>query len=102
MGSVAAKFPANFQRLADIENARRGYIMGRYPTFLGLALLQRVAVALLELALEFGVQNTRGVLIRITLGQRQLTDLVGASRAKVGQVLIALERQKVIIFERGL
>ena len=99
MGSVAANFPANFQRLADIENARRGYMMGRYPSFLGLALLQRVAVALLELALEFGVQNTRGVLIRITLAQRQLADLVGASRAKVGQVLIDLERQKVIIRE---
>jgi hypothetical protein len=46
--------------------------MGRYPSFLGLGLLERVAVALLELALEFGVRNTRGILIRITLSQRQL------------------------------
>ena len=99
LGIVPADFPANFQRLADMENPRRGYLLGRYPSFLGLALLQRVAVALLELALEFGVQNTRGILIRITLTQRQLADLVGASRAKVGQVLIDLERRKVVIRE---
>lgn len=92
MGSVAAKFPANFRRLADIENERRGYMMGRYPSFLGLTLLQRVAVALLELALEFGVQNTRGVLIRITLVQRQLADLVGASRAFFSRVSLPTTR----------
>jgi CRP-like cAMP-binding protein len=56
-------------------------------------------VALLELALEFGVQNTRGILLRITLTQRQLADLVGASRAKVSQVLGDLQRRKIVIRE---
>jgi CRP-like cAMP-binding protein len=64
-----------------------------------LGLLERVAVALLELALEFGVQNTRGVLIRITLTQRQLADLVGASRARVGLVLLDLERREIVVRE---
>jgi CRP-like cAMP-binding protein len=73
--------------------------MGRYPSFLGLGLVQRVAVALLELSLEFGVQNSRGVLIRITLTQSQLADLVGASRAKVGGVLVDLERRKIAVRE---
>ena len=91
--------PADYARVADTGNGRLGYLMVRYPSFLGLELLHRVAVALLELAFEFGVQDTRGVIIRITLTQRQLADLVGASRAKVGQVLIDLERQKVIIRE---
>jgi len=91
--------PADYARVADTGNGRLGYLMGRYPSFLGLGLLERVAVALLELALEFGVQNTRGLLIRITLTQRQLADLVGASRAKVGQVLLDLERQQVVVRE---
>jgi len=56
-------------------------------------------VALLELSLEFGVQNTRGVLIRITLTQSQLADLVGASRAKVGRVLLDLERREIVVRE---
>ncbi len=96
---LPANFAANFQRLSDMENPRRGYLMGRYQGFLGLDLVGRVAVALLELSLEFGVQNTRGILIRITLTQRQLADLVGASRAKVGQVLLDLERRKIVVRE---
>jgi CRP-like cAMP-binding protein len=91
--------PADFARVADNGNGRLGYMLGRYPSFLGLGLLERVAVALLELAFEFGVQDTRGVLLRITVTQKQLGDLVGASRAKVGQVLIDLERRKVVIRE---
>jgi CRP/FNR family transcriptional regulator, cyclic AMP receptor protein len=91
--------PDVYARLADTRNGRWGYLLGRYPSFLGLDLRQRVAVALLELALEFGVQDIRGVLLRITLTQRQLADLVGASRAKVGQVLADLQRRKIVIRE---
>ncbi len=91
--------PADFIRVADIENPRWGSLMGRYPSFINLSLSGRVAVALLELSLEFGVQNTRGILIRITLTQRQLADLVGASRAKVGLVLRDLELKKIIVRE---
>jgi CRP-like cAMP-binding protein len=91
--------PADFQRVADGVNPRWGSLIGRYPGFLGLGLQSRVAVALLELSVEFGVQETRGILIRITLTQRQLADLVGASRAKVGQVLLELERQKMVVRE---
>jgi CRP/FNR family cyclic AMP-dependent transcriptional regulator len=91
--------PADFMRVAESVNPRWSSLIGRYPGFLGLNLVCRVAVALLELALEFGVQNTRGILIRITLTQRQLADLVGASRAKVGQVLLELERRKMVVRE---
>ncbi len=91
--------PADYLRVADTGSPRFGYLMGRYPSFLGLGLVQRVAVALLELSLEFGVQNSRGVLIRITLTQSQLADLIGASRAKVGGVLVDLERRKIVVRE---
>jgi len=91
--------PADFVRVAESENPRWGSLMGRYPSFLGLGLQERVAVALLELSLEFGVQETRGILIRITLTQRQLADLVGASRAKVGAVMRDLERKKIVVRE---
>ncbi|MFZ2059906.1 MAG: Crp/Fnr family transcriptional regulator [Candidatus Binatus sp.] len=94
--------PADFLKLADWENERRGYLMGRYPSFLGLRLQGRVAVALLELSGEFGVQETRGILIRVALTERQLADLVGASRAKVGQVLRDFQRMKVVIREGHL
>src|SRR3984957_646455 len=88
---------ADFLKVADLENQRWGYLMGRYPSFVGLGLQGRVAVALLELSVEFGVQETRGILIRVALSQRQLADLVGASRAKVGQGLRDLERKKIVV-----
>ena len=88
---------ADFLKVADSDNQRWGYLMGRYPSFVGLGLQGRVAVALLELSAEFGVQETRGILIRVALTERQLADLVGASRAKVGQVLRDLQRKKIVI-----
>ena len=35
--------------------------------------------------------------LRVALSQRQLADLVGASRAKVGQVLRDFERKKIVV-----
>jgi CRP/FNR family cyclic AMP-dependent transcriptional regulator len=90
---------ANFARVADGGDGRMASLLLRYPSFLGFSLLQRVASALLELALEFGVPNTRGLLLRITITQSQLADLVGASRPKVGLVLIDLERRKLVVRE---
>ena len=91
--------PAHFARVTETVNGHLGFLIGRYPSFLGYGLAERVAVALLQLALEFGVRNSRGILIRITITQRQLADLVGASRAKVGQVLVDFERRKIVARE---
>jgi CRP/FNR family transcriptional regulator, cyclic AMP receptor protein len=90
---------ATYLRVANAEGARWGSLLGRYPGFLGFDLQARVAVALLELAFEFGVQNTRGILIRITLSHRQLADLVGATRPRVGEVLADLERREIVVRE---
>jgi CRP-like cAMP-binding protein len=88
-----------YLKVANAEGARWGSLLGRYPGFLGFDLQARVAVALLELALEFGVQNTRGILIRITLSQRQLADLVGATRPRVGEVLADMARREIVVRE---
>ena len=90
---------ADFFKVADSDNQRLGYLMRRYPSFVGLGLQGRVAVALLELSAEFGVQETRGILIRVALTERLLADLVGASRAKAGQVLRDLQRKRIVIRE---
>jgi CRP/FNR family transcriptional regulator len=91
--------PADYARVAETANGRLGFLIGRYPSFLRFGMAERVAVALLELALVFGVRESRGILIRLTLTQRQLADLVGASRAKVGQVLVDFERRKIVVRE---
>jgi CRP-like cAMP-binding protein len=53
-------------------------------------------VALIELAVEFGVQNHRGVVLEIVPTHKQLADLVGASRPKVSQVMNDLQRRKAL------
>lgn len=58
-----------------------------------------MAVALLELAYDFGVADSRGLLLRIKVTQKQLADFVGASRAKVGQVLVGPQRGKLVARE---
>jgi hypothetical protein len=69
------------------------------PVSWGFGLQSRVAIALLESALDFGVQNTRGILIRINLTQQQLANLVGATRQRVGEVLQELQRQNLVVRE---
>jgi len=90
---------ADFERVAYGGSARLGSLLARYPSFLGFSLLQRVAVALIELALEFGVRETRGALLQIPITQTQLAGLVGGSRPKVGRVLNELERRRLIARE---
>ncbi len=67
-----------YARVSEPAENRIGRILARYPSFIGFALLQRVAVALIELAVEFGVQNHRGVVLGIVPTHKQLADLVGA------------------------
>jgi hypothetical protein len=55
-----------------------------------------VAVALIELASEFGVQDHRGVVLSVAPTHKQLADLVGASRPKVSEVINDLRRRKAL------
>ncbi|MGH7934719.1 MAG: Crp/Fnr family transcriptional regulator [Candidatus Binataceae bacterium] len=99
---------ANFSRIAfgidpsavtSILATMMGRLSGmfvRYPTFLGLALRDRVAVALLELASEFGARNSRGTLLRVIPTHHEIADLVGGSRPKVTQILTDFERRRMI------
>jgi CRP-like cAMP-binding protein len=85
-----------YARVSEQAESRIGRILARYPSFIGFALLQRVAVALIELAVEFGVQNHRGILLGIVPTHKQLADLVGASRPKVSEVMNDLQRRKAL------
>jgi CRP-like cAMP-binding protein len=85
-----------YARISEPAESRIGRILARYPSFIGFALLQRVAVALIELAVEFGVQNHRGVELGIVPTHKQLADLVGASRPKVSEVMNDLQRRKAL------
>jgi len=63
----------------------------------GLDLRERLVITLLQLCSNFGVIESRGTLLRISLSHKNLADLVGASRPRVTEYLAELEREHVLI-----
>jgi CRP/FNR family transcriptional regulator, cyclic AMP receptor protein len=69
----------------------------RSSSFLNLDLHQRVAITLLELASDFGIEESRGTLLRASFSHQDIADLVGASRPRVTEHLAQLEREQRVI-----
>ena len=69
----------------------------RGSSFLSLGLHERVGLALLELCTDFGIEDSRGTLLRVAVSQRHLANLVGASRPRVTEHLARLEREGLVI-----
>lgn len=65
--------------------------------FLSLGLHERVALALLELCADFGVEESRGTFLNASFSHQDIADLVGASRPRVTEHLAQLEREQLLI-----
>jgi CRP-like cAMP-binding protein len=63
----------------------------------GLAIRERVAVTLLELGSDFGIRESRGLLLSLSIRHDELADLSGTTRSKVTHVLGDFERRGIII-----
>jgi CRP-like cAMP-binding protein len=89
-GSAFRKFHEN-----DLKQWYR--VLLRSSSFLNLGLHARIAVALLELCSDFGIEDSRGTLLRISFSHRDIANLVGASRPRVTEHLAQLEREQFVI-----
>jgi CRP-like cAMP-binding protein len=69
----------------------------RSSSFLDLDLHERIAITLLDLASDFGIQESRGALLRASFSHQDIADLVGASRPRVTEHLAQLEREHLLI-----
>jgi CRP-like cAMP-binding protein len=58
---------------------------------------ERIATALLELCTDFGVEESRGTLLRVPFSHKDIANLVGASRPRVTEHLARLEREQFVI-----
>jgi CRP-like cAMP-binding protein len=67
--------------------------------FLGLS--ARLAKKLLALAQEYGVETGAGRRINLKLSQREIGELVGATRESVNRQLGHWEAEGVLRFDRG-
>jgi len=61
------------------------------------ALRERVALALLELCSDFGVEESRGTLLRESFSHQDIAELVGASRPRVTEHLAQLEHDHFVL-----
>jgi CRP-like cAMP-binding protein len=80
------------------NNLQQWYrLLLRGSSFLSLSLHERVGLALLELCADFGIADSRGILLRIAVTQVHIANLVGASRPRVTEHLARLEHDGLVI-----
>jgi CRP-like cAMP-binding protein len=81
------------------ENALQQWyrLLLRGSGYLNLGLHERVALALLELCSDFGIEDSRGTLLRAPFSHKDIAELVGASRPRVTEHLAKLERDRFIL-----
>ncbi|MBI2370537.1 MAG: Crp/Fnr family transcriptional regulator, partial [Deltaproteobacteria bacterium] len=83
-------------RVTKLIGLRRRQIESRIEDLAFRDIPARLARLLVNLAEEYGVADSQGIQLRIRLSQRELAHLIGASRERVNQILIALRQQGLI------
>ena len=69
----------------------------RSSSSLNLGLHERIAMTLLELCSDFGIEESRGTLLRVSFSHKDIANLVGASRPRVTEHLAQLERERFVV-----
>lgn len=77
-----------------MDSGRRMYV--HCIKGLGLDLRRRLALELMNLADRFGVENSSGLVIHLTVSHEVLAGLVGASRQQVTEYLNEFDRENII------
>jgi CRP/FNR family cyclic AMP-dependent transcriptional regulator len=92
------QFPAVAQNLVRILSARVRLANELIQALATLDVYGRVARQLLAFAEKYGRAEGESVLIPIHLTQSDIADLVGASRKRVNQVMVAFREQELVSF----
>ena len=96
--SIASNAPQSAFRNFHQNNLQQWYrLLLRGSSFLSLDLHERIAMTLLELCSDFGIEESRGTLLRVPFSHKELANLVGASRPRVTEHLARLERDSLVI-----
>lgn len=97
-GGITPNAPQSAFRQFHSNDLKQWYrLLLRSSSFLNLGLHERIAIALVELCSDFGVEESRGTLLRVAFSQKDIANLVGASRPRVTEHLARLEREKFVI-----
>lgn len=72
-------------------------LLSRYTRFVPLGTRGRMALSLLEMARKFGVRDSRGILLPLTISHAELGTMVGSSRQHITMQLKEFERDGLIV-----
>lgn len=86
-------------RLTKLIGLRLKRIESRIEDLVFKDVQGRLATILLKLARDHGTPDSRGILLRPRITQRELAGLIGASREVVNQTLGGLRRRGLVAFE---
>ncbi len=89
---------SDFKCMADNYLVRWDLVQLRCSNFMGCTLVERLALALLELAENFAVDDPRGLRLTVSARHKDLAELVGASRPRVTEYLNEFERKRMIVW----
>jgi CRP-like cAMP-binding protein len=87
---------ADFKRMAASYLGRWDLVQLRCANFMSCTLEERLALILLELSENFGVPDGKAVRLTLPARQRDLAELVGASRPRISEHLSLFERKHLI------
>jgi len=105
---VALQFPARALRaildedpglglgLAKVEIEKRLELQQRLAMIAHRTAAQRLASCFLQLALRFGVRDSRGTIVNLRLTHREMAGLIGATRETVSFSITDLRQKKLI------
>jgi CRP-like cAMP-binding protein len=71
-------------------------VLSRSSDFLTADLHERIAATMLELAVDFGVTDSRSILLKEHFSHDDIAELVGASRSRITEHLAQLEREGLL------
>ena len=99
--SMLKRRPELLMKLAQLMGRRQKKLEKRLMDVVYKNAPQRLADLLLELSQNYGVPDSRGILLRIKLSQSALGNLLGVSREIVNHTFSGLRRRGVITVAGG-
>jgi CRP-like cAMP-binding protein len=70
-----------------------------FGTFLGMSFQERLELVLNELAMRFGVRDSRGILLTPELAHADFADMIGSSRPMVTRLIAEMSKRGLLLRE---
>jgi CRP/FNR family transcriptional regulator len=86
-------------RVASLVEERRRVVEERIGVLLFKTAHARLASVLLDLARDFGVRDSRGVIVNLKLTHKEMASLIGATRETVSFAIVDLRKAGLIMTE---